>query len=539
MNELTVLTGDIPHVSMNHWQGMRSFLDSDEVDVVVIGTGAGGAPAMSRLGSHGLKVVALEAGKKFDPHRDFATDERSQSKLFWMHERVSLGKDPIMFGNNNSGKGVGGSTLHFTAYVPRPAPESLRLKSLTGSGEDWPVNFEELVDYLEEVEEFLGVSGPKDYPWGAKRRKSYPLAPLPLNTPARLMEKACGSIGIKTSAAANAALSSPYYQKGVGMRPACTNRGYCQVGCNTGAKSSMDVTYIPHAVLNGVEVREESFVTGFVLNGDQKKIIGVRYKKDGLEKVQRCKSVFLAAGGVESPRLLLQSGLANSSGKVGKNFMAHPGLEIWGTFDENTRPYRGIPGSLISEDFQKSPNGEYHGGYLLQSIGVMPVTFASQLTRGRKIFGNDLLKQMAAYTHVAGINMLGDCFPSDENFLTLSSEKDDLGLPKPEIHFSYGENEKNMIQHAQKVMTEIWEKAGAKDIWKFERSAHVIGTCRMGDDPSRSVVNRHGKCHDLENLYIVDNSIFPSALSVNPALTIMAMSLKITDHFIKNLKDRS
>ncbi len=99
---------------------VKKFDVNDVVDSVVIGTGAGGAPLLSRLAKAGLKVVALEAGEHWKPAEDFATDEKSQSKLFWTDERLSAGDDPLHFGNNNSGIGVGGSTLHYTAYVPRP-----------------------------------------------------------------------------------------------------------------------------------------------------------------------------------------------------------------------------------------------------------------------------------------------------------------------------------------------------------------------------------------------------------------------------------
>ncbi len=226
------------------WKNMKTFFTEKQVDVVVIGTGAGGAPALARLAGANLSVVAIEAGERFDPYADFANDERSQAKLFWTHERLSFGENPLSFGSNNSGKGVGGSTVHFTAYTPRPDERSLRLRKNSGKGRDWPLEFSDLVPYFEEIETFLGVSGPETYPWDPGRRFSYPLPPLPLNAPAKIMASACAKLGMRTAPAANAALSAPYFQDGVGMRPACTNRGYCQVGCNIGAKSSMDVTYI-------------------------------------------------------------------------------------------------------------------------------------------------------------------------------------------------------------------------------------------------------------------------------------------------------
>ena len=509
----------------------------EAVDALIIGTGAGGAPLMARLASAGLTVVALEAGKQWNPAKDFATDERSQSKLFWKGERLSAGADPLGFGSNNSGIGVGGSTLHFTAYTPRPHADDMQLHSEFGVGHDWPLSFAELEPYLDEVEQFLGVSGPTGYPWGKPRQTAYRNPPLPLNGAAQLMERACRSMGIRTSPAANASLSAPFFQPGVGWRPACNNRGFCQAGCNTGAKASMDVTYIPFAVEQGAGVRPESFVTR-IETGSRGEVTAVVYAHRGVEKRQRCKNLFLCGGAIETPRLLLINGLANSSGQVGRNFMAHTGLQVWGQFEEDIRPYKGIPGALISEDTHRPKDADFAGGYLLQSIGVMPVTYASQLARGRGLWGDSLRNHMSRYNHTSGINILGECLPHEHNYLKLSDELDETGLPKPRIHFTWGENERKLNDHAERLMRKIWAVAGARDIWAFPRGAHTIGTCRMGSSARDSVVDRDGRSFDIPNLFISDNSTFPSALSVNPALTIMALALRTADRFLEQ-RDKS
>ena len=508
----------------------------NKVDAVIIGTGAGGAPILARLAQAGLTVVALEAGKGFD-YTKFATDEREQNKLFWTDERLSAGNDPVGFGSNNSGCGVGGSTLHYTAYVPRPHTDDFRLFSEFGVGRDWCLGYEDLEPYYNELEWFLGVSGNSNYPWGV-RRKNYPLPPLPLNGAARLMERGCRQLNIQTSPAPNAALSQDYFQEKIGLRRACTNRGFCQAGCSVGAKGSMDVTFLPLAVKYGAEIRSECFVTEFEFDS-QGKINVVIYTQNGETKKQLCENVFLCAGAIETPRLLLLNDLANSSGQVGKNFMAHTGVQVWGIFDEEIYPHKGIPGGLISEEThrpQEKFNADFAGGYLLQSIGVMPVTYVSQLARGEKVFGEELGAWMKNYNHTAGINILGDCLPYEHNFLELSDEKDVRGLPKPRIYFSHGDNEKKMTAHGEKIMREIWTNAGARKMWTFQRNAHIIGTCRMGTDAAENVVDENARSFDVPNLYICDNSIFPSALSVNPALTIMALSLRTADRFIKKCK---
>lgn len=510
---------------------MQRFSNDEEVDALIIGLGAGGGPLLSRLAKAGLKCVALEAGEWHDP-RDFATDERAQNFLFWLDERLSAGKNAVAFGANNSGIGVGGSTLHYTAYTPRPFPEDFQLRTDFGVGNDWPIKYNELEPYLSEVEWFIGVSGPSPYPWGPPREKGYPLAPLPVNAAGQIMKKGCDAIGIKSSPAPNAALSAPYHVLGVGWRAACSNRGFCQAGCSTGAKSSVDVTYIPLSLQHGAEIRPNCYVTAIEKKAGV--ITGVVYQENGEEKRQKCKNLFLCAGSIETPRLLLLNDLANGSGQVGKNFMAHPGMQLWATFDDEVRPYKGIPGALISQDTHRMKGVDFAGGYLLQSIGVMPVTYASQYARGQQHFGAEMREHLRKYNHVAGINILGDCLPYEHNHLELSDELDERGVRKPKLTFTVGDNENKMDAHALKTMTQIFEAAGAKNMWHFQRHAHVIGTAMMGTDASKSVVNPDGRSHDVPNLYISDNSTFPTALDVNPALTIMALSLRTADRFLAN-----
>ena len=258
---------------------------------------------------------------------------------------------------------------------------------------------------------------------------------------------------------------------------------------------------------------------------------GVEYVRGGKPQFLAAGAVVLSAGAIETPRLLLEQNMANSSGQVGRNFMAHTGVQLWGQFGDTVRPNRGIPGSLISEAMHRVEG--LVGGYLLQSIGVMPVTYATQFARGTGTWGQALHEHMRGYNHVAGINILGECLPSESNFLELSDELDARGRRKPRIHFSFGDNERRMSAHAETLMRRIWTAAGAQNMWAYPRAAHTLGTARMGHDPATSVVDPWGRAHDLDNLWISDNSTFPSALAANPALTIMALSLRTADHMLQ------
>jgi choline dehydrogenase-like flavoprotein len=505
---------------------MHAYAEEDVVDAVVVGTGAGGAPILAKLAAAGLKVVALEAGPWWaSPLEEFATDELDAAKIYWTEERLSAGKTPIVFGGNNSGTGVGGSTLHWGAFVPRADPRDLKLKRETGEGVDWPLTYEELRPYYEELEAFLGVSGPEVYPWDAARR--YAGAPLPINAPGQLMQRGFRALGLRTSAAPIAALSSA-----AGERGACVNRGFCHQGCRNGAKASMDVTYLPLAVRAGAEIRPNSFVHGFERDANGA-VTGVVYKREGAEHRQRCAAVFLCAGAVETPRLMLHAGISNGSGQVGKNFMAHVATQVWGTFNEPVRMNKGFPATVISEDMVRPVDAEFPGGYITQSLGVVPVTWAQGVVRERKLFGEALMRYLDQYNFVAGIGINGDCLPAKGNYLELSEELDERGMAKPRVHFSYGKSELAMSEHAAKLMTAAWQAAGARDCWTLQRMAHVIGTCRMGTDVEHSVVNAFGRSHEVANLWVCDNSVFPSALAANPALTIMALALRTAEKFLR------
>ena len=506
---------------------MRRHSLNETVDAVVIGTGAGGAPLLARLAAAGLRVVALEAGRNRTPE-EFMADEVAAADLYWLGERLSAGKTAEAFGANNSGTGVGGSTLHWGAFVPRPWQADLSLRSQFGVGEDWPVSLQELLPYLQAVEGFIGVSGPEAYPWDAGR--CYPLPPVALNAPAQLMQAGCTALGVRSCAAPAAVVSRDYARPHIPDRPACINCGYCHQGCRTGAKTSMDATYLPLAVRHGAEIRPGCFVHGLERDASGR-ITAVIYRHEGQDVRQRCAAVFLCAGAVETPRLLLHTGLGNSSGQVGRNYMAHVATQVWGTFEPETRPNKGYPSSLITEDMGAAPT-EFAGRYLVQSLGIVPVTWANQVARGRGLWGQSLMEYLRAYNHVAGIGINGDCLPQDNNRLTLSDEVDDMGMAKPLIEFSYGPNEQSMSAHAAAFMTDIWTAAGASDIWTFQRAAHTIGTCRMGNDAGSAVVDPNGRSFDIANLWICDNSVFPSAMAANPALTIMALSLRTADAFL-------
>lgn len=508
--------------------GMRRFAGTDVVDAVVIGTGAGGAPILAELARAGLSAVALEAGRNWEPD-DHTPDEIAAADIYWLGERLSGGAMPNAFGGNNSGAGVGGSTLHWGAFCPRPDARDMQLRTLTGRGEDWPIGHAELISYVERVEKFIGVSGPSPYPWDATR--SYPLPPVARNAPADAMARGCAAIGMATADAPAALVSRDWRQEAWGTRQACVNCGACHQGCRNGAKASMDTTYLPLAVANGAEIRPGCMVHGLERNASGR-ITAVVYRQDGVDRRQRCGAVFLCAGGVESPRLLLNLGLANGSGQIGRNYMAHVATQVWGRFDNEMRMNHGYPSSLISEDMMRPDGADFAGGYIVQSLGVQPVTVATSFARGGRMWGRTLVDLLDGYQHLAGIGINGECLPDERNHLELAEEVDEVGLRKASVTFGYGLNEKAIDAHARDRLTAIWKAAEAQDVFAVPRAAHTIGTCRMGSDADRAVVDPDCRSHEIDNLWICDNSVFPSSLAANPALTIMALALRTAERFL-------
>ncbi|MBB3936792.1 GMC family oxidoreductase [Aureimonas phyllosphaerae] len=507
---------------------MRTHGVNDTVDVVVVGTGAGGAPLLAMLAAKGLSVVALEAGRNFEPG-EHTPDEMEGSDINWMEERLSGGDTPTAFGPNNSGMGVGGSTLHWGAFTPRPSEADLTLRSGSGEGLDWPIAHAEVIRYIERVERFIGVSGPADYPWDPARR--YPLPPAKRNASADMMARGCEALGIRATDAPAALVSRDWTQEAAPLRQACVNCGSCHQGCRNGSKASMDTTYLPLAVSMGAEIRPEARVHTIERDAAGR-VTAVVYRRNGRDERQRCRHLILAAGGVETPRLLLHTGIANGSGQVGRNFMAHGATQVWGRFDTEMRGWRGYPSSLLTEDTIRPADADFAGGYLIQSLGVMPLTIATTMTRGAGLWGKKLVEAMDQYRFMAGVGINTECLPYDDNRLELSDEVDDFGVPKAKVAFSLKDNEQRIDRHAVRTMKAIVEAAGGRDIRVLPRTAHTIGTCRMGTDPSASVVDPDGRSHEIDNLWICDNSIFPSAVIANPALTIMALSLRTAERFL-------
>ncbi len=520
------------------WIPMRSYRDEEEVDFAVVGTGAGGGTLACLLAEAGFSVVAFDAGPFWRPLEDFASDEETQHRLYWTDERISGGENPIQFGRNNSGRGVGGCTVHFTMVSLRFRPEWFQSRLKLGYGVDWPIPWQEMWKYYDEVEEALKISGPVNYPWGPPRRR-YPYRAHEVNAAGLVLARAAEAMGIRWAPTPLATISAPR-----GPCHPCVYRGFCIIGCSTNAKQSIVVTRIPRALRAGAEIRDLSLV-GQIEMGANGRAQGVLYHSEGKWRRQRARHVVVAGYAIETPRLLLNSatskfpgGLANSSGLVGKFLMPQSNHAVWGTMEEEIRWYKGPPCMAITEHWNYTDEGkDFPGGYCFLSQGPLPIEWAQSVAGKRGRWGMALREEMAEYIHQAGLKIVGEVEPREENRVELADETDQYGLKIPRVTFSYSENDKKLYEHALRFMRSCLEAAGGRDLWHEEGTAHLLGTCRMGSDRETSVADPDGRAWDIPNLWICDGSLFPTSGGVNPSLTIQALACRIADR-IKALAAR-
>jgi choline dehydrogenase-like flavoprotein len=513
------------------WVSMREYPDDEAVDFAIVGTGAGGGTLACKLAEYGFSVVALDAGPYWRPLEDFASDETHQSKLYWTDKRIVDGDNPLQLGANNSGKSVGGSTVHFAMVSLRFRPEWFKSRSQLGYAVDWPLDWREMWDYYTEVEQVLTISGPLRYPWGPKRPR-YPYRPHELNAAALVLAEGAEALGIDWTATPLATLSAPH-----GLAHPCVYRGMCVIGCSTNAKQSVLVTWLPRALKAGAEIRDLAMV-GSIEHDHTGRVTGVHYLREGRWRFQKAKNVVVAGYAIETPRLLLNSasgkfpdGLANSSGLVGKNLMVQSNQAVWGVMSKEIRSYKGPPSLAITEHWNYTDEGkDFHGGYSYMSQGPLPIVWGNTQAGKRGLWGEALLNEMANYNHQVGLKIVGETLPQERNCVTLSDERDQYGLRIPRVTYSFCDNDKRLIAHSLRFMRQSLEATGARDIWdEDDDTCHLNGTARMGNDPASSVVNAECRCWDIPNLWICDGSVFPTVGGVNPSLTIQAIACRTAD----------
>ncbi|MBV8362361.1 MAG: GMC family oxidoreductase [Deltaproteobacteria bacterium] len=513
---------------------MRRFGENEEIDYLIIGVGAGGGVLLQRLARAGFHVLGIEAGPFWDSERDWVSDEAGSHPLYWEDLRITGGDNPLTLGSNNSGKGVGGSTVHWAAFTPRFHPSDFRVYSEDGVAADWPISYEELKPYYELLELELPVSGPAYFPWGDPH--GYAFGPHPMGGIGDVLIRGCTKLGIPVSVGGPVGI----LQGSRADRPHCIYRGFCIQGCKVGAKASTLITHVPDAIAHGAEIRPNCMVSRINL-GKKRRINGVTYfDREGREHFQKAKAVVLCGYSIETPRLLLNSacpgfenGLANSSDTVGRYLMAQAGNVVLGYFDELIRMYKAPPAHALTEEFYETdPKRGFARGFAIQTVGPLPIAFAKQMMSAQGVWGWGLRRVMMDYNHWAALGLLGEILPHSDNRVELAEEKDQFGIPVAKVTFCLHDNDRKLIEYGKNKVMEVMWAAGAREVVQEARYAHLVGAARMGSDPATSVVDKYGRSHDIANLFICDGSVMPTQGSANPGLTIQALAARAADYLI-------
>lgn len=353
---------------------MRKFGQQDDVDYLIVGVGAAGGVLLQRLARAGFNVVGIEAGPFWDTERDWVSDEAGSHQLYWEDPRVTGGTDPLALGANNCGKGVGGGSVHWAAFTPRLHPSDFEVHTRDGVGVDWPIGYEDIRPYYEQLELEMPVAGPAYYPWGHPHGYAY--GPHPMGGVGNALIRGCSALNIPVSIGGPVAILSGSH----GDRPHCIYRGFCIQGCKVGAKASTLITHVPDALKQGAEIRDYCMASRIEL-GKEGRVTGVHYfDREGKACFQKSKAVIVSGYAIETPRLLLNSachgfenGLANSSGTVGRYLMAQAGNVVMGRFEHPVRMYKAPPAHALTEEFYETDSrNDFARGFAIQTVGPYP-----------------------------------------------------------------------------------------------------------------------------------------------------------------------
>jgi len=524
-----------------------------EPDVLIIGAGPTGAVAAKRFAGAGMDVVVLEQGDWPDYSKARANhpDFELTAGRYWSgnpNRRQAAADYPIDDKDSDISaviyNAVGGGTVIYAAHWQRNMPSDFRVRSFDGVADDWPLSYEDLAPCYERVEADFGVSGLAGDP-AFPPGNGPPLPPAPLAAMGRRVAAAHNDLGWHWWPAPNAIATRAHGP----LRP-CTQRATCMWGCVEGAKGSVDITHWPELVHGSVRLVTGARVRQLKVNAAGLVTGATYFDREGREHFQKASVTILAANGVGTPRLLLNSaspkypnGLGNSSGLIGKRLMLHPFGTVVGLFADDLGSTHGLWGQHI-HSLQFYETDASRGFVRGAKWGLQPTGGPLSMTRGYpwgvenaiwgENFHRDLRKRLG---HSAMWGIIAEDLPEERNQVVLDPAlKDSDGIPAPKLIYRMSENSKRLLQFHLERAKESLEAAGAYEVVVAplirETGWHILGTAKMGMDPSNSVVDRWGRCHDVPNLFIYDGSIWPTSSGMNPTATIAALSLWCADHLV-------
>ena len=521
----------------------------DVADVLIVGAGPSGAVYAKYLASWGFHVVCLEQGRWVGTAEYTGNRDEYEVSMFgvWSKdgnvrrnpadypcEVTNAEILPVMY------NAVGGGTIHYGAHWPRLLPSDFRVRTLDGVAEDWPLSYADLLPYYEQTDidfSVSGMAGDPAYPDGA----APPYPAMPLNAYGRRLAEGMNKLGYSWWPAPNAIAQGNVME----LIP-CVRYGTCEAGCPNGSKASADITHWPAAIRNGATLITGARVSQITTDASGLATGATFFDANHTEHHIRAEVVVMAANGVGTARLLLNSaskehpdGLANSSGLVGRYLMLHPTAMAVGVFDDDMDSWIGPAGQNIhSYEFYETDTsrGFVRGAKWISMPAGGPLVTASLLPPAR---GRDLVTGIAeSIGRTLLLIVLSEDLPDIDNRVELDPAlTDSHGIPAPRITYKLSQNNIDMVDWHLAKAKEALEAAGANAVHLHDVMAdqpgHLLGTARMGTDPTTSVVNPFGVCHDVPNLHIADGSIFVTSGGVNPTSTIVALALRNVTEMVR------
>ncbi len=567
---------------------------SGPYDVCVIGSGAGGASVACRLAEAGHTVLVLEKGPWFE-RSEFLKDEIVQSRRptfkssvqtepmvsSWWDIRQGKHLAPTPTAKYWNGNLVGGASELMSGFFIRMKPHDFRVRSTYGPVEgaepaDWPIQYDDLEPYYDLVEKEVGVSGRVvSLPEGLADRRSSPTFPMP---PTRehpfsaMIDELAPKQGLHSIPLPRAVLSITDRER-FPERSACHYTGYCgSYACYSGAKGAAGAAFLPRALRTGrCDLIARAHVRRLETNDKGAVVRAIYQDRDGKQQSVEARVFVVACQAVESARLLLKSksrthpqGLGNNTGQVGRNFISSTFGAGWGEFPLSVHPHlrtpeaRGAPFvNRILQDFYRREGMPHNGGtlnfLLLHPNPIAASTMQAFWDQTRvgghqerlPIWGRALKRKLAHYfTEVEHLKfeVFGEWLPNPDCRVELDPKvKDKYGDPVARV---YQRTHPRSIENAWFLVErgmDFLRKMGARNVrsaptYGTPSTNLLAGTCRFGDDPKTSVLDRNCRAHDTDNLYVTDGSFMPNGGSSPFTFTIYANALRVADQISKRLK---
>ena len=547
-------------------------------DVAVIGTGAGGGMALRTLCDAGLKVCAINAGRRLDPRKDFRNHrmpwdmkfrgfgdpaKRAESVGYMDSEWVDgVWEHEIPF---TTGPGtewtwprcfaVGGKTNFWGRSSARFGDIDFRSASISGAGIDWPIGYAEIAPFYSRVEKMIGIAST------VQNRPSNPdgeyLPAFNFRCLDHILQTGANKIGIPYLPDRVAQLTRNH----AGM-PACHFCGACTTGCDTGSFFSTPWRFLPNAEASGnLDLRTNAVAKNILVDAEGK-ANGVAYvdRNTGQEIEVHARAVVVAASCVESARILLNSkshhwpdGIANSSGQLGRNLCDHlygesavgylPQLRGQPPFPDNVGDCQ-VAWMPRWQNLEKPHAGKFANGYSVYPWGGC-TEYPWYATQAEG-FGSEYKREVKRrYPTPISFSIQAPSLPSRTNYVDIDPKvSDKFGIPVARLNFKWDDNVLAMWEHSKESCKELLHAAGGV----YESSSdgphtpgwslHETGTCRMGNDPKHFVTNRFGQTHDVPNLYVCDASVFPGSTDKTTTISILAFSLRTSEYLLENFNQR-